>query len=58
MKNENQILDLNFNILLFWKLKDHLVFCFLPQLQYRNENKNSISNFTFQFIKKQNKMTL
>ena len=24
----------------------------MPQLQYRNENQNIISNFVFQFIKK------
>ena len=32
-------------------LKNDLVLCFLYQLQYRNENKNFISNFVFQFIK-------
>ena len=37
---------------LFWKSKNHLFWCFLSQLQYRNENQNYISNFIFQFIKK------
>ena len=31
--------------------------CFLSQLQYRNENQNLVSNFIFQFIKK-NEMVL
>ena len=52
MKNEKQTSNLNFNVQLFWKLKNHLFWCFLSQLQYRNENQNFLSNFIFQFIKK------
>ena len=49
-----------FNIHFVFKSKKELYFrytdfwCFLSQLQYKNENQNFISNFTFQFIKKQN----
>ena len=46
------ISNLNFNVQLFWKSKNHLFWCFLSQLQYRNENQNFFSNFIFQFIKK------
>ena len=35
-----------------WKSKNHLVWCFTHQLQYRNENQIFISNCVFQFIKK------
>ena len=52
MKNGKQTSNLNFNVQLFWKSKNHLFWCFLSQLQYRNENQNFISNFIFQFIKK------
>ena len=45
---------MNFNVQLFWKLENHLFWCFLSQLQYRNENQNFISNFISQFIKKTN----
>ena len=57
MKNEKQTSNLNFNVQLFWKSENHLFWCFLSQLQYGNENQNFISNFTFQFIKK-NEMAL
>ena len=57
MKNEKQTSNLNFNVQLFGKSKNHLFWCFLSQLQYRNENQNLISNFIFQFIKK-NEMAL
>ena len=53
-KNEKQTSNLNFNVQIFWKSKNHLVWCFLSQLHYRNENQNFISNFVFQFIKKWN----
>ena len=49
-----------FKIRLVFKSKNELYFrytdfwCFLSQLQYKNENQNFISNFIFQFIKKQN----
>ena len=52
MKNENRTSNLNFRAQLFWKSKNHLVLCFMSQLQYRNENRNFISIFVFQFIKK------
>ena len=52
MKNEKQTSNLNFNVQRFWKSENHLFWCFLSQLQYRNENQNFISNFIFQFIKK------
>ena len=52
MKNEKQTSNLNFNVQLFWKSENHLFWCFLSQLQYRNKNQNLISNFIFQFIKK------
>ena len=49
---------MNFSVQLFWKLENHLFWCFLSQLQYRNENQNLISNFIFQFIKKTRNGTL
>ena len=52
MKNEKQTFNLNFNVQLFGKSKNHLFWCFLSQRQYRNENLNLISNFVFQSIKK------
>ena len=52
MKNEKQTSNLNFNVQLFRKSENHLFWCFLSQLQYRNENENFISNFIFQLIKK------
>ena len=52
MKNEKQTSNLNFNVQLFWKSENQLFWCFLSQLQYRNENQIFISNFLFQFIKK------
>ena len=58
MKNEKQTSNLNFNVQLFGKSKNHLFWCFLSQLQYRNENQNLISNFIFQFIKKTRNGTL
>ena len=57
MKNEKRTSDLNFNVQLFRKWEIHLTLCFMSQLQYRNENQNFISDFVFQFIKK-NKMAL
>ena len=57
MKNEKQTSNLNFNVQLFRKSENHLFWCFLSQLQYRHENQNFISNFIFQFIKK-NEMAL
>ena len=52
MKNEKQTSNLNFNVQLFWKSENHLFWCFLSQLQYKNENPNFISNFISEFIKK------
>ena len=57
MKNEKQTSDLNFSDQLFWKSENHLFWCFLSQLQYKNENQNFTINFIFQFIKK-NEMAL
>ena len=51
MKNEKQTSNLIFNVQLFRKSKNHLILCFMSQLQYRNENQNFISSFIFQFIK-------
>ena len=34
------------------KIENHLVLCFMSQLQIRNKNQNFISNLVFQFIKK------
>ena len=45
------------NIHFVFKSKNELYFRytdFLSQLQYKNEDQNFISNFRFQFIKKQN----
>ena len=52
LQNEKQTSNLNFYVQLFWKSGNHLFWCFLSQLHYRNENLNFISNFIFQFIKK------
>ena len=52
MKNEKQTSNLNFNVQLFLKSKNHLVLRFMSQLLYREENQNFVSNFVFQFIKK------
>ena len=58
MKIEKQTSILNFNMQLFWKSESHLFWCFLSQLQYRNENQSFIFNFIFQFIKKERNGTL
>ena len=58
MKNEKRTSNLNFNVQLFWKSKNHFVLCFTSQLQHKNKNQNFISNFTFQFIKKTRNGTL
>ena len=58
MKNEKRTSNLNFNVQLFWKSKNHFILGFTSQLQYKNKNQNFISNFGFQFIKKQNEMVL
>ena len=39
MKNEKQTSNLNFNVHLFWKSKNHLFWCFLSQLQYKTKIK-------------------
>ena len=52
MKNGKRNSNLNFNAQLFWKSKNHLVWCFISQPKYWKENQNFISNFAFQFIKK------
>ena len=57
MKNEKQTSNLNFSVQLFRKSKNHLILCFMSQVWHRNENPNIISNFVFQFIKK-NEMAL
>ena len=44
--------NLNFNVQLFWKSKNHFVLCFTSQLRCKNKNQNFISNFAFQFIGK------
>ena len=49
-KNKLQIWILMFSY--FKNRKNHLFWCFLPKLEYRNENQNYISYFIFQFIKK------
>ena len=51
IKNKKQTSNLNSNVQLFWKSENHLFWCFLSQLQYRNYYQNFISNFIFQFIK-------
>ena len=53
MKNEKQTSNLNVNVQLFLKSENHLFWCFLSQLQYRNEDQKFISNFIFQLTKKQ-----
>ena len=49
---KKRLSNLTFNVQLFWKLKNHLVLCFMSQLQKKNKSQNFIFNFVFQFIKK------
>ena len=58
MKNGKQTSNLNFNVKLFWKSKNHLVWCFMSQLPYRNENKICISNFNYFNLSKKNEVAL
>ena len=53
MKNEKQTSNLNFNVQLIWKSENHRFWCFLSQLQYKNENQNLLISY-FNLSKKRN----
>ena len=49
-KNKQRTSNLNSNVQVFSKSKNHLVWCAMSQL-HKNENQNFVSNFVFQFTK-------